>query len=88
MSTPPEHPTVSTHDTLKATGVAGLAVGAIGVVFGDIGTSPLYAIKESIAHLQAHGQPIQDFMLGLMSLVLWLLVFVVNVKYIFGITRA
>ncbi len=88
MSTPPEHRTASTHETLTATGVATLAVGAIGVVFGDIGTSPLYAIKESIAHLQAHGEPIQDYILGLMSLVLWLLVFVVNVKYIFAITRA
>lgn len=63
-------------------------MGAVGVVFGDIGTSPLYAIKESIAHLQLHGEPIEEFVLGLMSLVLWLLVFVVNVKYIFSITRA
>ncbi|MSR41535.1 MAG: potassium transporter Kup [Phycisphaerales bacterium] len=73
---------------MSKAGIAGLAVGAVGVVFGDIGTSPLYAIKESIAHLQLHGEPIEEFVLGLMSLVLWLLVFVVNVKYIFSITRA
>ncbi len=88
MSTPPEHSNGSSHAKLGTAGLAGLAVGAIGVVFGDIGTSPLYAIKESIAHLRSHGEPLEEFMLGLMSLVLWLLVFVVNVKYIFSITRA
>ncbi len=88
VSTPPEHPASVSHSNLGTAGIAGLAVGAVGVVFGDIGTSPLYAVKESIAHLRAHGEPLEEFMLGLMSLVLWLLVFVVNVKYIFSITRA
>jgi KUP system potassium uptake protein len=68
---------------------AALAIGAIGVVFGDIGTSPLYALKESFAHLSARGAVIDElFVRGILSLVFWLLVFVVNIKYIFVITRA
>jgi KUP system potassium uptake protein len=68
---------------------AALAIGAIGVVFGDIGTSPLYALKESFAHLKAQGQIVDElYVRGILSIVFWLLIFVVNVKYIFMITRA
>jgi len=68
---------------------AALAIGAIGVVFGDIGTSPLYALKESFAHLREHGESVDDlYIRGILSIVFWLLVFVVNIKYIFVITRA
>jgi len=68
---------------------AALAIGAIGVVFGDIGTSPLYALKESFAHLKQHGEAVDEiYVRGILSIVFWLLIFVVNVKYIFMITRA
>jgi KUP system potassium uptake protein len=68
---------------------AALAIGAIGVVFGDIGTSPLYALKESFAHLRQHGESVDEvYIRGILSIVFWLLVFVVNIKYIFVITRA
>ena len=68
---------------------AALAIGAIGVVFGDIGTSPLYALKESFAHLKRHGEAVDEiYVRGILSIVFWLLIFVVNVKYIFMITRA
>jgi KUP system potassium uptake protein len=74
---------------LSPTAYAALAVGAIGVVFGDIGTSPLYALKESFAHLKAQGQAVDElYVRGILSIVFWLLIFVVNVKYIFMITRA
>jgi KUP system potassium uptake protein len=74
---------------LAPSALAGLTIGAIGVVFGDIGTSPLYALKESFAHLEASGQAMDEvYVRGLLSLVFWLIVFVVNVKYIFVITRA
>jgi len=74
---------------LSPTAYAALAVGAIGVVFGDIGTSPLYALKESFTHLKAHGQAVDElYVRGILSIVFWLLIFVVNVKYIFIITRA
>lgn len=75
------------HLSLKATSV--LAIGAIGVVFGDIGTSPLYALKEAFIHLGTSGKNIdEELMRGILSIVFWLLLFVVNVKYIFTICRA
>jgi len=68
---------------------AALAIGAIGVVFGDIGTSPLYALKEAFLHLHEQGRPIDERLVrGMLSLAFWMLFFVVNVKYIFTITRA
>ncbi len=79
----------ASNQQLSPKALAALALGAVGVVFGDIGTSPLYALKESFAHLQAHGQAMDEiFVRGLLSLVFWLVVFVVNIKYIFVITRA
>src|SRR5690606_25118363 len=68
-------------------GLFGLTVGALGVVFCDIGTSPLYAIREAFSPhyglVAAH-----DTVLGLLSLVFWSLVLVVSVKYVPIITRA
>ncbi|PTY04815.1 potassium transporter [Opitutaceae bacterium EW11] len=63
-----------------------LYVGALGVVFGDIGTSPLYGMRECLAQL-----PIMDRtegILGILSLVFWALMFVVSVKYVSCVTRA
>ncbi len=64
-----------------------LVIGAIGVVFGDIGTSPLYAFRESfIGH---HPLPIDRFhVLGVLSMLIWALVLVVTVKYVFATMRA
>ncbi len=63
-----------------------MALGAIGVVFGDIGTSPMYAIKES---LHTPGLPATPAsVLGIVSLVLWSLLLVVTVKYLQFITLA
>ena len=65
--------------------LAGLALGAIGVVFGDIGTSPLYALKE-VFH---GGVPIDhDHVLGVLSLIFWSLTLVVTTKYAIFIMRA
>jgi len=69
----------------------GLAVAAVGVVFGDIGTSPLYALKESFLHLVAGGEDrtIDRFeLLGVLSLVFWSMTMVVSVKYLLFIMRA
>jgi KUP system potassium uptake protein len=62
-------------------------LGATGVVFGDIGTSPLYAFRESfIGH---HRLPIDEFhVLGVLSMLIWALVLVVTVKYVFVTMRA
>ena len=64
-----------------------MVLGAIGVVFGDIGTSPLYTFSEAFS--DQHGMPVTTFnVLGVLSLVLWTLVIVVAVKYITFIMRA
>ena len=66
---------------LSKSAFAALAIGAIGVVFGDIGTSPLYALKEAFIHLGKHERDIdEEIVRGMLSLVFWLLIFVVNVK--------
>ncbi len=63
-----------------------LSLGAVGVVYGDIGTSPLYAIKECFS--PAHGLPIsRDNILGILSLILWSLILVVTIKYLLLIIR-
>jgi KUP system potassium uptake protein len=66
---------------------AGLTLGALGVVFGDIGTSPLYAMRQSI---QAAGGQLPGAMaaLGCASLIFWALIFVVTIKYVSLIMRA
>lgn len=64
-----------------------LTIGAIGVVFGDIGTSPLYALKESFN--PAHGIPLTEAsVLGILSLMFWSLMTLVTVKYLVFMMRA
>ena len=64
-----------------------LALGAMGVVFGDIGTSQLYAMREALAHSGARvGQ--DQAVLGVCSLVIWALILVVTVKYVIFLMRA
>lgn len=63
-----------------------LSLGALGVVFGDIGTSPLYALRESVRALPAADQEMG--VLGVLSLILWSLISVVCIKYLFVVTRA
>lgn len=68
-------------------GLAGLIVGAIGVVFGDIGTSPLYTLREAFS--PTYGLIANhDTVLGILSLVFWALMLVVTVKYVTIIMRA
>ncbi|MBL8551751.1 MAG: potassium transporter Kup [Hyphomonadaceae bacterium] len=60
-----------------------LVLGSIGVVYGDIGTSPLYAFKESLAHVMQDGTPAQvGEVVGLVSLIFWALMIVVTLKYV------
>lgn len=64
-----------------------LALGALGVVFGDIGTSPLYALKESfVGHHPLAVDPAHIY--GVLSLVFWTMTLIVTVKYVFIIMRA
>ena len=68
-------------------GLASLVVGAIGVVFGDIGTSPLYTLKQAFGpHYGLVAN--HDTVLGILSLVFWALTMVVTIKYVTVIMRA
>ncbi|HVJ46413.1 MAG TPA: KUP/HAK/KT family potassium transporter [Luteolibacter sp.] len=68
--------------------IAGAALAALGIVFGDIGTSPLYAFRECFAGPHAHNVPITPHNLtGAASLVVWSLLLVVSVKYLFMILK-
>jgi KUP system potassium uptake protein len=67
---------------------AALTLGSVGVVYGDIGTSPLYAFREAVHAAQAGGPLTRDLVLGVLSLILWSLIFVVTVKYVLILLRA
>ncbi|MFT3997623.1 MAG: potassium transporter Kup [Asticcacaulis sp.] len=71
----------------KHAGFWALALGSIGVVFGDIGTSPLYAFKEAL-HAAAGDGVTRPEILGVVSLALWAMILVVTVKYVGFIMRA
>ena len=78
QSGPSDHP----HPALIA-----LTVGAIGVVFGDIGTSPLYAFREALGLSASDGMEASEIF-GVLSLALWALILVVSVKYVTFLMRA
>jgi KUP system potassium uptake protein len=68
-------------------GLRGLVLGAIGVVFGDIGTSPIYALRESLHHASSGGLQRSE-VLGVVSLILWSLILIVTFKYVIFLLRA
>src|SRR3954467_455549 len=74
QSTRPDRPNILT-----------LSLGSVGVVYGDIGTSPLYAFREAVA---AAGPVTRDLVLGVLSLILWALIVVVTIKYVLVLLRS
>ena len=74
------------HAPKSAGALAGLTLGALGVVYGDIGTSPLYALKE-VFH-GGHVAATADNILGVLSLIFWTMTIIVSVKYVLLILRA
>jgi KUP system potassium uptake protein len=70
------------------TGFWALTLGSIGVVFGDIGTSPLYAFREAVAGAAGHEPVTRIIVLGVLSLILWALFIVVTAKYVLLLLRA
>jgi len=64
-----------------------LILGVLGVVYGDIGTSPLYAMRASLLHFQSEGAN-PNAVLGILSLIFWSLIIVVTVKYVGFVLRA
>jgi KUP system potassium uptake protein len=65
-----------------------LALGSIGVVYRDIGTSPLYALKESLTAASPGGQLTENMVIGVLSLMLWALTIIVTLKYVWLIMSA
>jgi KUP system potassium uptake protein len=70
------------------TGFWALTLGSIGVVFGDIGTSPLYAFREAVGGAAGHEPVTRIIVLGVLSLILWALFIVVTAKYVLLLLRA
>src|SRR4051794_5004871 len=81
-------PPGTTADAHHRAGIAALTLGALGVVFGDIGTSPLYALQ-TVFHAD-HGavEPVRSDVFGVISLVFWSVTIVVSLKYVTLIMRA
>jgi KUP system potassium uptake protein len=84
--------TVSTEAAGKADTVpasyAALTLGSIGIVYGDIGTSPLYAFREAAVAASASGEITREIVLGVLSMILWALIIVVTIKYVIVLLRA
>jgi KUP system potassium uptake protein len=77
-----------THPAAHSGGLIGLAIGAVGIVFGDIGTSPLYAMQ-TVFSIDGHAvKPTDSDVLGVISLIFWSVTLVVSVKYVALILRA
>lgn len=75
------------HHSPNKESFAALALGAMGVVFGDIGTSPLYAMREALHHTR-NSVSSELAVLGVVSLVTWALILIVTVKYVVFLMRA
>src|ERR1700720_2706515 len=65
-----------------------LTLGSVGVVYGDIGTSPLYALREAVIAAQDGGPVTREIVLGVLSMILWALIIVVTLKYVLILLRA
>jgi KUP system potassium uptake protein len=72
----------------RAAGLPALALGALGVVYGDIGTSPLYALRECFLS-EHHSLPVSEAnVLGILSVMTWVLILIISIEYVVFILRA
>src|SRR3954464_1322322 len=76
----------SAHDA--PTSFWALTLGSVGVVYGDIGTSPLYAFREAAVAASESGPITREVVLGVLSMILWALIVVVTIKYVLILLRA
>jgi KUP system potassium uptake protein len=83
-----DSPADTPQDAPATTGFWALTLGSIGVVFGDIGTSPLYAFREAVHNATDGGPVSREIVLGVLSLILWSLIVVVTIKYVLLLLRA
>ena len=72
----------------RSSGLWALTLGSVGVVYGDIGTSPLYAFREAVMAAGEGGPVTRSIVLGVLSLILWALIIVVTIKYVIILLRA
>jgi KUP system potassium uptake protein len=85
----PETAAADSHgDAHSTASFSALTLGSIGVVYGDIGTSPLYALREAVVAASAGGGATPPAVLGVVSLILWALIVVVTLKYVVILLRA
>jgi len=75
-------------DKPAPTGFWALALGSVGVVYGDIGTSPLYAFREAASAAAGGGAVTREIVLGVLSLIVWSLIITVTIKYVLILLRA
>jgi KUP system potassium uptake protein len=89
-ATAAETPAANGHGAAHSTAsFAGLLLGCVGVVYGDIGTSPLYALREAVvAATGSSGAADPKAVLGVLSLIIWALIVVVTLKYVLILLRA
>lgn len=78
---------IETHPHANQKLNAALVLACLGVVYGDIGTSPLYALRESLVHAREEGLP-EVAVIGIVSLLLWTVMLIVTLKYVILIMRA
>ena len=83
-TSPPGHPAAGHAPSSRAA----LILGALGVVYGDIGTSPLYTLRACLTGLSVHTDLEPAHLLGVLSILFWMLMVVVSLKYVTLILRA
>ncbi|MCL4067071.1 potassium transporter Kup [Pseudomonas sp. GX19020] len=95
LTAPPEKPQDTPHETpgdghsARKPAMAALTLGVLGVVYGDIGTSPLYALREAmVASGATRGHAPAENIFGVISLIIWTLTLIVSVKYVGILLRA
>ncbi|KAB0680792.1 potassium transporter Kup [Aureimonas leprariae] len=87
MAVEADHPHAVSEQDHVSSGFWKLLLGCIGVVYGDIGTSPLYALREAVVHSAADGL-LDSEVIGVVSLLFWALTLIVTVKYIILVLQA
>jgi KUP system potassium uptake protein len=81
-------PVAGNGDARPKAGFWALALGSVGVVYGDIGTSPLYAFREAVTAASPGGAVTREAVLGVLSLIFWALIVIVTLKYVLILLRA
>jgi KUP system potassium uptake protein len=81
-------PSAEIDDETRPQKIWALALASLGVAYGDIGTSPLYALREAVQHAVKDGIGVPEAVIGVLSLILWALLLIVTLKYVTVLLRA